>query len=138
LSTTLVKGTKYLVLKPDRGKMTNHHTHGKDALEAIVPLGRELRELIPEVYSAFTRLSKAAQTPGALDSKTKEFIALALSIYSHCDGCIASHSRNLAKLKATEQEVAELIGVCIQMMGGPGTVYGPRAFAAFKSFNDPL
>ncbi|MFY9326265.1 MAG: carboxymuconolactone decarboxylase family protein [Candidatus Nanopelagicales bacterium] len=137
MSSTLVKSAIYSALQPDRGKMTDHHTHGKDTLADLVPLGQELRELIPEVYGAFARLSKAAQTPGALDSKTKEFIALALAIFSHCDGCIASHSRNLAKLKATEQEVAELIGVCIQMMGGPGTVYGPRAFAAFKSFNDP-
>ena len=34
----------------------------------------------------------------------------------------------------TEAEVAETLGVCIQMMGGPGTVYAPRAFAAFREF----
>lgn len=32
---------------------------------------------------------------------------------------------------------AEALGVCIQMLGGPGTVYGPRAFAAFRSFMAP-
>ena len=117
--------------------MSEHHTHGKDVFSAVVPLGRELRDLIPDVYSAFAHLAKAAQTPGAVDAKTKEFIAFALAIGAHCDGCIASHARNLAKLKASEQEIAEVIGVCIQMMGGPGTVYGPRALAAFKSFNNP-
>lgn len=117
--------------------MSEHHHHGKDVLNEVVPLGRELRDLIPDVYSAFAHLAKAAQTPGALDSKTKELIAFALAIGAHCDGCIASHARNLSKLKVTEQEVAEVIGVCIQMMGGPGTVYGPRALAAFKSFANP-
>jgi AhpD family alkylhydroperoxidase len=117
--------------------MSDHHTHGKEVLNNIAPLGRELRDLIPDVYSAFAHLAKSAQTPGTIDPKVKEFIAFALAIGEHCDGCIASHARNLSKLKASEQEVAEVIGVCIQMMGGPGTVYGPRAFAAFKSFNNP-
>jgi AhpD family alkylhydroperoxidase len=117
--------------------MSEHHTHGRDVLSAIVPLGRELRDLIPDVYSAFAHLAKAASAPGVVDPKVKEFIAFALAISEHCDGCIASHAKNLAKLKATEQEVAEVIAVCIQMMGGPGTVYGPRAFAAFKSFTNP-
>jgi AhpD family alkylhydroperoxidase len=113
----------------------NHiHEHGREVLAELVPLGRELRQHIPEVYEAFGKLSAAAQNPGALDAKTKELIAMAIAIASHCDGCIASHARGLVVKGATEQEVAELIGVCIQMMGGPGTVYGPRAFAAFKSF----
>jgi AhpD family alkylhydroperoxidase len=110
------------------------HTHGQETLNELVPLGRELRKHIPEVYEAFAKLSVAAQKPGALDAKTKELIALAFAIASHCDGCIASHAKGLVKHGATETEVAELIGVAIQMMGGPGTVYGPRAFAAFKSF----
>ena len=116
----------------------HHHEHGKDVLAELVPLGRELRHLIPNVYDAFGKLSAAAQEPGALDANTKELIAMAIAISSHCDGCIASHGRGLAVKGATEAEVAEMIGVCIQMMGGPATVYGPRAFAAFKSFKSGL
>jgi len=116
----------------------HHHEHGKDVLAELVPLGRELRQLTPNVYEAFGKLSAAAQEPGALDAKTKELIAMAIAIASHCDGCIASHGRGLAVKGATEAEVAEMIGVCIQMMGGPATVYGPRAFAAFKSFKSGL
>ena len=66
--------------------MSEHHTHGRDVLNAVAPLGRELRDLIPDVYSAFAHLAKAAQTPGALDAKTKEFLAFALAIGAHCDG----------------------------------------------------
>ena len=47
---------------------------------------------------------------------------------------MASHARGAARAGATEAEVAEALGVCIQMMGGPGTVYAPRAFAAFREF----
>ena len=76
----------------------------------------------------------AAYAPGALDHKTKELIALAIAVSKECDGCIASHARGAARTGATEAEVAEALGVAIAMNGGPGTVYGPRAFAAFQEF----
>jgi AhpD family alkylhydroperoxidase len=113
------------------------HTHGREVLEQLAPEGRALRELIPDVYEAFGNLSKAAQQPGEVSSIEKELIALAIAVALHCDGCIASHARQLAMKGATEKQVAEALGVTIQMMGGPGTVYAPRAFAAFRSFNAP-
>src|ERR1700730_896686 len=49
---------------------------------------RALREAIPEVMSAYGALSAAAMADGALTAKTKELIALAVSITRECDGCI--------------------------------------------------
>jgi alkylhydroperoxidase/carboxymuconolactone decarboxylase family protein YurZ len=51
-----------------------------------------------------------------------------------CDGCIASHARAAARRGATSQEVAEAMGVAILMNGGPATVWGPRAYAAYEEF----
>jgi AhpD family alkylhydroperoxidase len=115
----------------------NVHTHGRDLLDELAPEGRALRELIPDVYKAFADLSKAAHAPGVLSPVEKELIALGIAVANGCDGCIASHARSLALKGATETQVAEALGVCIQMLGGPGTVYGPRAFAAFRSFMTP-
>jgi alkylhydroperoxidase/carboxymuconolactone decarboxylase family protein YurZ len=36
----------------------------------------------------------------------------------------------------TEQQVAEAVSVAIMMQGGPGTVYGAKAFEAFKEFKE--
>lgn len=94
----------------------------------------DLRRLIPEVYAGFADLHATALAPGSLDTKTKELIALALAVASQCDGCIAAHARAAARLGATDREVAETLGVVLLMTGGPGTVYGPRAFAAFREF----
>ena len=110
------------------------HSYGKDVQAALAPITRELRELIPDVYKGFGGLHAAAFKDGALDAKTKELVALAIAITTHCDGCIASHAKGAARTGATEQEVAELIGVTISMNGGPATVYGPRAFAAYREF----
>jgi AhpD family alkylhydroperoxidase len=120
---------------------SNHdgfHAHGKDVQAEIAPLSRDLRRAIPDVYAAFGQLHSAALAPGVLDAKTKELIALALSVSSQCDGCIASHARGAARHGATEEEVAEAIGVVVLMAGGPATVYGPRALAAFRSFATPV
>ena len=115
--------------------MTDHvHDHGRGVLAQLAPEGRELKALIPGVYDGFAQLHSAAFAEGAVDKKTKELLALAIAIAVRCDGCIASHARGAALNKATEAEVAETIGVAIAMSGGPGTVYGPRALAAFREF----
>ena len=72
--------------------------------------------------------------PRCANQKTKELIALAIAVSKQCDGCIASHARGAARAGATESEVAEALGVTIAMNGGPATVYGARAFAAFREF----
>jgi AhpD family alkylhydroperoxidase len=97
---------------------------------------RALRQAIPGVYDGYRTMHAAAYASGALDRKSKELIALAIAVSKECDGCIASHARGAARAGATEPEVAEALGVAIAMNGGPGTVYGPRAFAAFREFAD--
>jgi AhpD family alkylhydroperoxidase len=94
----------------------------------------ELVEAIPAVMSGLNALHVAAMGEGALSARMKELIALAISITRECDGCIAAHARGAARRGATLAEVAEMIGVTISMNGGPGTVWGPRALAAFQEF----
>lgn len=109
-------------------------SHGAGVAHELRPLGRELRRHIPEVYQGFSALHNAALAEGALSTKTKELIALALAIGDECDGCIAAHAHAASHHGATAAEVAEAIGVTILMKGGPATVYGPRALAAFTEF----
>ena len=106
----------------------------KDLLKSVHEHTRELRRHIGDVYAGFAQMHRAAYEDGALDGKTKELIALAIAIHDHCDGCIASHARGAARKGATPEEVAEMIGVTIQMGGGPSTIYGPRAWAAYQEF----
>jgi AhpD family alkylhydroperoxidase len=95
---------------------------------------RQLREAIPDVTAAYGALHDAAMGDGALPAKVKELIALAISITRECDGCVVAHARGAVRQGATRQEVVEMIGVAISMNGGPGTVWGPRALAAFQEF----
>jgi AhpD family alkylhydroperoxidase len=108
--------------------------YGKAVQDALRGPMRALRKAIPGVFAGFGKLHDAALEPGALDAKTKELIALAIAVCDECDGCIAAHARGAAHWNATDDEVAEAIGVAILMKGGPATVYGPRAYAAFLEF----
>ena len=115
--------------------MTHDHVHGSGVLDDLREPSKALRTAIPDVYAGFAAMHKAALTPGALDARTKELIALGIAVAQQCDGCIASHARGAAMKGATPEEAAETIGVAILMIGGPGTVYGPRAYDAFLEFH---
>ena len=95
---------------------------------------RELREPIGDVYAGFAQTHRAVVADGALAAKTKELMALAIAVHDDCDCCIASHARGAARQGATAEEVAETIGVTIQMGTDPSTIYGPRAWAAYNDF----
>jgi AhpD family alkylhydroperoxidase len=90
-----------------------------------------LRATTPEVMKSFSDLGRAATANGVLDKKTKELIALALSVAARCDPCIGFHTRTLARLGATRQEVDETLGVAVYMGGGPSLMYAASAIEAF-------
>lgn len=92
---------------------------------------KRLQETVPDTMKAFKQLQNEAYQEGALDEKTKEFIALTYAIADKCEGCIGNHINKLVKLGASREEVAELAGVAIVMGGGPGSVYGGKAIEAY-------
>lgn len=93
-----------------------------------------LRTSTPEVMKSFNDLGKSATASGVLDAKTKELIALALSVAARCDPCIGFHAKALVKLGATRQEVDETLGVTTYMGGGPSLMYAANAIAAYEEF----
>ncbi|MEU9124974.1 carboxymuconolactone decarboxylase family protein [Streptomyces sp. NPDC048506] len=109
-------------------------SYGQAVREELRPPTHKLRHAIPDVYQGYKELHDAALRAGALDAKTKELIALAIAVSKQCDGCIAAHAHGAVLHGATPQEAAETLGVTFLMNGGPGTIYGARAFAAFNEF----
>ncbi len=96
----------------------------------------ELRKAVPDAMNGFYALSKAATADGALDKKLKEFIALAIGVTQHCDGCIGFHVKALKDLGATREEVAEVMAMCVYMGGGPALMYAADALRAYDQFSE--
>ncbi|QEW21763.1 alkylhydroperoxidase AhpD family core domain protein [Marinibacterium anthonyi] len=88
---------------------------------------RALNAAIPDTARGFGALSKAARDGGALDLKTKELVALAIAIADRCEPCIMLHVDALRKTGASREELADVLGMCIQMGGGPSMMYAAKA-----------
>lgn len=97
---------------------------------------KELHKLIPDTMAGFAAMAKGATQTKALDEKTKELIALSLGVAAHCDGCLGFHTRTLAKLGATRDEVGEALAMAIYMGGGPSLMYAADALRAFDQFKE--
>ncbi len=95
-----------------------------------------LKQEVPEAMEGFYNLSKHASKDGVLDEKTKEFLAMAISVTQRCDGCIGFHAKNLVRLGATKQEMAEVMAMCVYMGGGPALMYTANAMKAFEQFSE--
>jgi AhpD family alkylhydroperoxidase len=98
--------------------------------DKIRNLSAKLISEIPETMAGFGELHAA----GALDTKTKELIALSIGIAVHCNGFIVFHVHDALKAGANRQEILETIGVAILMRGGPSMVYGCEALEALEQF----
>jgi AhpD family alkylhydroperoxidase len=95
---------------------------------------REMRGSAPDVMKAFSGVAQAALKTGSLDSKTKELIALAISVAVRCDDCIAFHAKAAAERGASSDDILETLGMAIYMGAGPSVMYAAHAFDAYRQF----
>lgn len=107
----------------------------KDTMSANIKRLEALKSEIPEAYGAFEAMGKAAKKPGAMDAKTKEYIALAMSISTQCETCVGFHTRALVQLGVSREEFCEGLAMIGYMASGPGLTYGAKALEAFDEFS---
>jgi AhpD family alkylhydroperoxidase len=103
----------------------------KDINENLAPF----RKSQPDAMQAFGQLARSAMAEGAVSSKHKELIALAIGITQHCSGCIGFHVKALLKFNCTRQELEEMLSVCVYMGGGPALMYASEALSAFDTMS---
>ncbi len=83
---------------------------------------KKLISLKSKVYEAFLEMEKAAFSDGTLPKKSKELIAVGISVVIDCESCMQWHIEQAAKAGATKDEVLEAVEVGMEMGGGPATV----------------
>ena len=92
------------------------------------------RKAQPEAMQGFGQLARAAMAEGAISTKHKELIALAIGITQHCSGCIGFHVKALHKLDCSREELEEMLSVAVYMGGGPALMYTAEALNAWEQF----
>ena len=82
----------------------------------------KLLKLKSKVYEAFLEMESETYSDGALTKKSKELIAVGISVAINCESCMQWHVEQAAKSGASEKEILEAIEVGIEMCCGASTV----------------
>ena len=88
------------------------------------------------VYKAFLDMESIAYTDGALSKKSKELIAVGISVAINCESCMQWHVEQAAKTGASEKEILEAIEVGIEMCAGASTVSARFALEVLDTVYD--
>ncbi len=76
------------------------------------------RDLAPGVQAAFEAFGRQVFADGALDTKTKQLIAVAVAHVTQCPYCIEGHTKAAQRAGATAQELMEAVWVAAEMRAG--------------------
>lgn len=90
-------------------------------------LSQKRSELAPEISEAFREFSKRVFAAGALPTKTKQLIAVAVAHVTQCPYCIRSHTHTAGLAGATPEEIMEAIWVAAEMRAGAATSHSNLA-----------
>ncbi len=89
-----------------------------------------------KTYRSFLDLEKKAFQNGALTKKTKELMALSISIVTKCEPCMEWHLGQAIKAGASDEEIYETIDVAIEMGGGQAGAYARFVLKALEYFKE--
>jgi AhpD family alkylhydroperoxidase len=105
---------------------TRRHIYPMNKIEQIrnrrQQAHRQLLHMKSKVYDAFLKMEAATYADGALPKKTKELIAVGISVVTDCQSCMQWHIDQAAKAGASQQEILEAVEVGIQNGAGRVTV----------------
>jgi len=65
----------------------------------------------PRMRKIYFQFYQETYKPSVLDRKTKELIAIAASLASHCNGCLEGHIKKGLKVGMTKEELSETIAI---------------------------
>jgi AhpD family alkylhydroperoxidase len=127
--TLLVNARSTPANKPEHNVMLDWLQYRKELMSRIGELGK----LSPDTLAGYQTLSGAGEKTGHLDAKTRELIALAVSVTNRCDGCITVHTGAALKHGASREEIAEALGVAVALNAGAAMVYSARVMDAVSA-----
>jgi AhpD family alkylhydroperoxidase len=95
---------------------------------------KQVGQLSPGTIKGYIELSSAGNTKNLLGPKVRELISLAVAVALRCDGCITIHTEAALRQGATEEEIAEALGVAVAINAGAALVYSTRVLDAVRNY----
>ncbi|HEX4055065.1 MAG TPA: carboxymuconolactone decarboxylase family protein [Tepidisphaeraceae bacterium] len=87
-------------------------------VSATRELAEQRKSLARKPAEAFKAFSQSVFADGALPSKTKQLIAVAVAHVTQCPYCIRAHTKAALQHGATAEEIMEAIWVAAEMRAG--------------------
>jgi len=91
----------------------------KQILQARRHAGERLKREAPDLFEGFRAMIERYYTPGALDAREKELMAIACSVALASTSSLAIHIANAMTAGATRQQVIEAAAIGVEFGGGP-------------------
>jgi AhpD family alkylhydroperoxidase len=104
----------------------------KEVSDWIQRMGKEYTR----VYGPFAVWMRRVEEKGALDTKTKELISVALAVATQCKWCIAVHTNAALDAGATKDQVMEACFVACLFRGAPSCMYSQLVMKAIEEYQE--
>lgn len=104
----------------------------KEELERVQGWMKTFGEQSPDSMESFKKLMGAVEKEKVLSAKTKELMAIAISVTQQCEWCVAFHVNNALEEGATEEEIMEAAWVSVLMGGGPALMHAGLVLEALE------
>ncbi len=117
--------------------MTEHTESDATKIEEIQKDRRAAHQFFSDrskIYRMFVELEKKTYEDGALTKKTKELIAIGISLLINCESCMEWHIKQALNAGASMEEIIEALEVGFEMGIGPTTVNSRFAMKVLKHY----
>ncbi len=110
----------------------HHQPFPEDEEGAPRPQPTSYTMVEPRFREIYFQFYKESYKPSVLDRKTKELIAIGISVVMNCESCMEWHIHQALLSGATQEQVLEAVDVGIEFGGGPATVAARFALKALE------
>jgi AhpD family alkylhydroperoxidase len=97
---------------------------------------RMMREAAPKTWETWAKFVDASLAPSALDRKTKELVALGMSMTAQCKYSVGIHLQKCLDADASEAEIIDVCHVAMAMGGGPAMTYIAEVHKALELYRE--
>jgi AhpD family alkylhydroperoxidase len=107
-----------------------------DTMEDLKHGVRMMRNAAPKTWEAWAKLVDESLAPSELDCKTKEFVALGMSMTAQCKYCVGVHTQKCLDAGASEAEIIDVCHVAMAMGGTPAMTYIAEVHKALELYRE--
>jgi len=106
--------------------------NSKEKLNSVNETLKRMGRANPDAMKGFQKFMKSTKAEGALSTKTKNLIGVAVAVSRQCEYCVPFYVSQALESGATEDEILESTLVAGLLGGGPAIMFAKKVFDALE------